>query len=330
MNDFHAAATRLVVLIPALNEEATVGLVVEQCCRLRSAFPALRVLVVDDGSSDRTAEVAEAAGALVVSHQANHGVGRAFRTGVDRALRLGADILVNVDADGQFDPLLIPDLIAPILGGRADFTTASRFKDPSLVPAMPWVKKLGNRMMSVLVSRITGQSFRDVSCGFRAYSREAALRLNLWGDFTYTQETFLDLAIKEMRIAEIPMAIRGVRQHGESKVASSLWRYARKTSRILFHSFRDYWPMPFFGLVSLFFLVPGSLLLLFLLAHRLTSGSFSPHIWAGLTGGSLCGAGLLVLVVGLVGQMLKRIRLNQEQLLYYHRKQDLAPPDESA
>lgn len=324
MKDSRTSATRLVVLIPAFNEEATVADVAEQCGRLREAYPALEVVVVNDGSSDRTAEVAEAAGATVVSHRINRGVGRAFRTGLDAALRRGAEVIVNVDADGQFDPARIPELVAPILEGKADFVTASRFKDPALVPEMPWIKRWGNHMMSLLVSRITGRSFCDVSCGFRAYNREAALRLNLWGEFTYTQETFLDLAVKGMSIVEVPMKIRGVRQHGESKVAASVWLYGRKTSRIIFHSFRDYWPMPFFGLISLFFLVPGSCLVLFLLVHRLLSGAFSPHIWAGLTGGSLAGAGLLVLVVGLVGQMLKRIRLNQEQLLYFHRKQDLA------
>lgn len=310
------------IVIPAFNEEATVATVVGNTLAVLNDSPELDglVIVVNDGSTDRTAELAEKAGVQVVSHRHNIGVGKALQTGMARALEVGADVIVSMDADGQFDPKEMPALIEPVLTGQADFTTASRFKDASLVPDMPWIKLAGNRLMSSLISKISGTRLYDVSCGFRAYSREAALKLNLWGDFTYTQETILDLTVKGLRIEEVPMKVDGVRKHGKSKVASNLWHYGYKTSRIILRSYLDYWPGRFFGWISLPFWFVGVLLLLLLLIHRLFSGSFSPHIWAGFTGGALCAVGLITLIIGFLGEMLKRIRLNQEVLLYYDRR----------
>ncbi|MBN1558257.1 MAG: glycosyltransferase family 2 protein [Lentisphaerae bacterium] len=311
----------LAVVIPALNEAATIGDVIGRClavCR-HSGFEAT-VLVVDDGSTDGTAAAARAAGARVLAHPQNRGVGRAFQTGLDAALESGADVIVNIDADGQFDPERIPDLIAPLLAGRADFVSASRFKDPALVPEMPRLKVWGNRFMSRLVGSIARQRFYDVSCGFRAYNREAALHLNLWGDFTYTQESFLELAIKSVRIEEVPMAIRGVRAAGRSRVASNLWRYGWRTLKIILHSYRDYWPLHFFGWISLPFMLLGLGLLTGFLLHRLLVGSFRPQLWMGFSGAGLLGLGVLILVTGVMGEMLKRIRLNQETLIYYQKK----------
>lgn len=311
----------IAIIIPALNEGDTIADVVCKC--VKSLDPDMfepSVFVVDDGSTDGTLKLATEAGARTISHPVNMGVGKAFQTGLAEALKSGADIVVNIDGDGQFDPTKIQDLIQPILDGQADFTTASRFKDPSLVPKMPGIKLWGNRMMSRLISRIAGKKFYDVSCGFRAYNREAALQLNLWGSFTYTQESILDLVIKGMRMEEVPMKIQGVRGTGESKVASNLWRYGFKALKIILHTYRDYWPSHFFGWLSMPFLVSGTGLIIFLFVHRFLAGSFTPHIWAGFTGGGLFALGTVILITGLAGETLKRIRLNQELLLYYHRR----------
>ena len=318
----------LCVIIPALNEEATVGDVIGHV--LDTEMPARvtkrTVIVVDDGSTDRTVAVAQDAGARVVSHVDNRGVGAAFRTGLQAALTLGADLLVNIDADGQFNPEDIPRLLAPLLEGKADFATASRFKDPDLVPEMPAVKLWGNRRMSRLISFLVGRRYHDVSCGFRAYTRDTALRLNLWGDFTYTQETFLDLSAKGMQIAEIPARVRGVREVGQSRVARSLVRYARQTSEIIFHAYRDFWPLRFFGVLALVAAMPGLGLIGFLGLHYLRTGRFSPHLWSGFLGGAFIFFALVCLVTGLLASMLKRIRLNQEEILY-HLKRDCYAQD---
>ncbi len=310
------------IIIPALNEEATVGEIIRRV--LAAPLPVVLdrrvVIVVDDGSTDRTGEVAAAAGAKVVRHGRNFGVGRAFKSGLGQALEEQADLIVNIDADGQFNPDDIAKLIQPILDGHAGFVTASRFKDPALEPEMPKVKRWGNRQMSRLVSLLVGRTYHDVSCGFRAYSRETALRLNLWGEFTYTQETFLHLCACGIQIAEVPVPVRGVREIGESRVASNLWRYAQRTSTILFYAYRDFWPLRFFSALAVLFALPALACLIFLFQHWLRTGAFSPHIWAGFTGGGLGLLTLLCLVTGLLAGMLKRIRLNQEEMLYHLKK----------
>lgn len=314
------------IIIPALNEAMTIAGVVKACRTvLDPALFTVAVWVVDDGSRDRTAELARQEGAHVISHGANRGVGRAFQTGLAEALSSGAEIIVNIDADGQFNPADLPTLLEPILKHRADMVTASRFKDPQLVPDMPRANLWGNRMMSWIISSIARHRFYDVSCGFRAYAREAALRLNLWGDFTYTQESLLDMHVKGMRIEEVPLRVRGQREHGTSRVASSLFRYGVRAATIILHTYRDFWPLQFFGWLSLVFFLPGVGLLGFLLWHRVRTGQFSPQIWAGFVGASLAALGILVLITGVLADMLKRLRLNQEAILYHAKKQDARP-----
>ena len=218
---------RMLVALPALDEERTVAGVIRGIPRTLEGIAAVDVVVVDDGSGDRTAELAAVAGAHVIRHPTRRGVGAAFDTALRYAIETGADLLVTIDADGQFNPCDIPALIAPVVEGEADFTAASRFKDPALVPEMPGLKRWGNRMMARLVSRLTGETFSDVSCGLRCYNRRAALSLNPMGRFTYTQEVFLNLAFKQLRIVEVPVAVRGEREHGTSRVAGSLWRYGQ-------------------------------------------------------------------------------------------------------
>ncbi|MBM4148728.1 MAG: glycosyltransferase family 2 protein [Lentisphaerae bacterium] len=310
------------VIIPALNEAATIGQVVTGAiAALSKTYDRCAVFVVDDGSSDRTAEIAAGAGARVIFHRTNMGVGAAFRSGLHAALKWGATIIVNMDGDGQFDPARIPDLAAPVINGEADAATASRFADAAMIPEMPRVKLAGNMLISRLISMIAGRRFHDVSCGFRVYNRDTALMLNLWGDFTYTQESLLDLVVKGRTITEVPMRIIGVRPVGASRVASNLWRYGTRALHIILHTYLDYWPMRFFGGLSLPFLCIGTALCAFLLVHRVRSGMFTPHIWAGFSGAAMLAFGVVLFATGLIGTSLKRIRLNQETILYYHRKQ---------
>jgi len=280
------------------------------------------VVVVDDGSRDRTLELATEAGAIVARHTENRGVGAAFQTGVLKALELDADYMVNIDSDGQFDPEDIPKLLDPLLNGRADFVTASRFIDKDFYPQMSRVKFYGNRVMSFLISTLARKKFYDVSCGFRAYSRDTLLKLNLFGGFTYTQETFLDLTFKGTAIVEVPVRIRGKRQFGKSRVASNLFRYAYKTSKIIFRSYRDYKPMHIFGAVAVLVWLCAAILLGFLSVHYLRTGAFTPYKSVGFVGGFLLAVGLLVFTTGLVADMLARIRINQERILYLLRRRN--------
>lgn len=278
------------------------------------------VVVVDDGSTDRTSEVAAAAGAVVIRHARRRGVGAAFRSGIDYAMEHGADAVVTLDADGQFDPRDIPTVVGPIVAGEADFVTASRFMDPALVPVMPRTKRWGNEFMARWISNLVRMRFHDVSCGFRAYSRDAFLRLVLLGEFTYTHETFLNLAFSGVRMREVPVRVEGTRKHGQSRVANNLFRYAWRAACIILKTYRDYRPLRFFGRIALALLIPACWLAGFFVSHRIHSGAFTPHKWAGFAAAGLGGVALTVWMIGLVAEMLDRIRLAQDELLFRIRR----------
>lgn len=319
---------KLVVQLPALNESATIADVI---ARIPADLPGITqtaVVVVDDGSSDGTGDLARAAGATVVRHEESRGVGAAFRTGVEASTKLGADIIVTMDADGQFNPDDIPRLIQPILDGEADFVTASRFMDPALIPEMPGAKIWGNRVIARWISKVIGRKFHDVSCGFRAYSRNAFLRLVLLGEFTYTHETFICLAFARVPMKEVPVKIRGVREYGKSRVANNLFNYGRRTASIILRSYRDYRPLRFFLYPGLIFGLTGGGFIAFLLYHRFTSGLFSPHKWAGFVGASFILLGLLFVILGVLADMLDRIRFTQEEIVFRLRKMEIEAMDE--
>ncbi len=314
----------LLVSIPCLNEAATLAGVIQRIPREIEGFGRVDVLVVDDGSADESAAVARAAGAHVLSHGANRGVGASFQTALDHAVTGRYDVLVTVDADGQFAPEDIPRLTAPIVADEADFVTASRFVDPARAPSMPSIKRWGNARMAGLVSRLTGQTFYDVSCGFRAYGREAMLNLNLHGDFTYTQETFLQLSFKRLRLREVPVDVTYF-DGRVSRVANSIPRYAVKTLAIILTVYRDYRPIRFFWWLAAGFTLSGCGVASIMLVHYLRTGRFYGQLWSGLTGGFLVMVGLVLFVVGVVADLLDRVRRNQERMLY-HMKRDGPPP----
>ena len=315
-----AKGLNLLVTMPALNEAKTVADVVKAVPREIPGIARIDVLVVNDGSTDETAELAAEAGAMVLSHPTPRGCGAAFHTALAFAMKRPVDVLATIDSDGQFDPADIPKIVEPVAAGRADFVTASRFKDRRLTPNMSWIKKWGNRRMSALISRIVRQQFYDVSCGMRCYSREAAMHLNLLGEFTYTQEVFLNLAFKQLRIEEVPVRAKAQREHGRSRVAASIPRYAISTTRIILRCYRDYRPMGFFGRISLLLVAPGAALEVFLLVHFMRTQTVSPHLWAGFLGGGLIFLAALTFLMGMIGGMLNRHRVYLEELLYEKRR----------
>lgn len=316
---------KLVVQLPALNEEVSIEKVLASIPRQIESVDEIVLLVVDDGSKDRTAELARAMGAVVVSHVQNRGVGAAFRTGIAKSTELGADIVVTIDADGQFNPDDIPRVIAPILSGEADFVTASRFMDPALIPEMPSSKLWGNHFMAKWISSMIGQQFYDVSCGFRAYSRNAFLRLNLLGNFTYTHEVFLTLAFADLAIKEVAVKVRGVREYGKSRVASNLWNYGTRTATIILKTYRDYRPLRFFSAIGAVMGIVGFAFFLFLMSVKLRTGMFTPHKWAGFMAGAFAASGMASFLVGVVAEMLDRIRISADEALFRIRRveQDL-------
>jgi glycosyltransferase involved in cell wall biosynthesis len=315
----------LIVVVPCLNEENTVGSVVSRIPRNIEGIDKVEVIVFDDGSTDATARHAREAGAEVISFSSNRGLGTTFSDAVRVAIERGADVMVHIDGDGQFDPADIPVLVEPLVHNRADMVTASRFLDRDLIPEMPRIKLWGNRGVAQIIRLLSGKKFRDVSCGFRAFSRETLLRMNLFGGFTYTQESFLDLIFKDMTIVEVPIKVRGVREFGTSRVASSVPRYAIRSLKIMLRAFISYRPFRLFFAIALVFFSIAFGFLGFLGVHYLETGAFRPHIWAGFVGGSFGFLGFTTLITGLIGDMLVRIRMNQETILYYLKRSAFDP-----
>lgn len=310
---------RLAIVILAFNEERSIGQVIGRIPPPIEGIDCSDVIVVDDGSTDQTRETALGHGARVVSHSRNKGLGATFASGIDAALLAGADIIVTLDGDGQHPPEYIPQLLAPILAGRAEFVTATRFAHPELVPQMPAIKKLGNRAVAKVISLFTGERLTDVSCGFRAYTRAAALNLNLYGSYTYTHESILDLAQKGVSLVEVPVQVRGVREHGESRVAKSIWRYGWRTLAITVRAVRDRMPLQFFGTIGAVLLLAGVSAELTVLTHWLLTGRTSPFQSLTVAGATLLIIGVLSLLLALVADMLGRQRRTLEALLYFEK-----------
>jgi glycosyltransferase involved in cell wall biosynthesis len=223
----------LAVVVPANDEEATVGELLDRVARVRVPGHKLRPILVDDGSTDRTAEVAEDHGATVVRHETNRGLGAAVRTGLRTAVEAGASVVAYLDADLEYFPEDIPRLVEPILAGRADYVLGSRFVGGAR--GMRLHRRLGNHAFTALLVVLTGRGISDGQTGMRAFSREAASRAEIIHDYNYAQVLTLDLLRKGFRIEEVPVRYR-VREHGDSFVS---WRYPAKVLPAIWRELRS-------------------------------------------------------------------------------------------
>jgi glycosyltransferase involved in cell wall biosynthesis len=306
-------------MIPAYNEEKNISQVIKEIPRKFNGIDKVDVLVINDGSTDGTGEVAKKSGAdYVESHIKNQGVGKAFSTGISKALELGADFIVNIDADGQFNPSDIPKLLEPIMKDEADFVTATRFLKKEDIPDMPAIKKFGNHIVTRVVNSITRIKFTDTQCGFRAFSRTAAIKLNLFGKFTYTQEVFLDMVNKNMRIVEIPLKIK---YHKErvSKVVGNPLSYGIKVLLIIFNYLKDTRPLLFFGSLGSLIFMAGAGSGGWLFIRWLLTGKVSPFKSLVTLSGVLLILGFLLIFLALMADVYGRQRKILEEILYYNK-----------
>ncbi len=316
---------QLLVAIPALNEEEAIGNVIRRIPRRISGCEQISVVVFDDGSADGTQDQARAAGAEVIRNQTSLGLAQVFREAVQLALERGMDSLVMIDGDGQFDPADIPRLLGPILSGTHEFVAADRFSASNGRPRdMSVAKYLGNRLMNRLIRSLTGARISDVSSGFRAYSREALLHVNIHSSFTYTQEVFLDLATKRLRIHQVSVEVRYYPER-RSRVVRSIARYAVRSASTIFRTVRDNRPFAVFGLPAAALCLAGVAIGLVPLSHFLNKGSFSPYIFMALSGAYLFTLGVVLAVAALASDMLRPIRRNQEMLLYLSKRSVYGP-----
>ena len=311
---------KVIVMIPAYNEEATIGQVIHQIPR--HCAEKVEVLLVNDGSKDNTIEAATKVGVdHIFSHTSNRGLGTTFKDGINEALRLDADIIVNIDADGQFNPQDIPKLLQPIIDNKADMVSCSRFKDPALTPVMPKVKIFGNKLFTKVLNWFLHTNYYDTQCGFRAYSREAALNLTLFGKFTYTQEVFIDLAKKGFRIVEVPCKVIGERT-GKSRVVKNVFSYGLKVSLIILRSARDYEAFKFFGLPGAMMLGLGVLSSIALFIRWILIQRVDPFLIVVYANIFLIIIGILFIILGMLADMLDRNRIIEEDLLYRMKKRE--------
>jgi glycosyltransferase involved in cell wall biosynthesis len=222
----------IAVVIPAKDEEATIGELLDRISRIRVRGCELRPVVVDDGSTDGTSGIARQCAALVVRHPTNRGLGAAVRTGLRAAVEAGASVVAYLDADLEYYPEDIPLLLEPILAGRADYVLGSRFLGG--VRGMSLHRRLGNYAFTALLVLLTRRRVTDGQTGMRAFSHEAARRAEIIHDYNYAQVLTLDLLSKGMRMEEVPIRYR-VREYGESfirwsypaKVLPAIWRELR-------------------------------------------------------------------------------------------------------
>jgi glycosyltransferase involved in cell wall biosynthesis len=277
---------KLIIQIPCFNEEATLPLTVADLPREVPGVDIVEWLVIDDGSSDRTVEVAHELGVdHVVSHPHNRGLAAAFMTGLDACLRAGADVIVNTDADNQYQGSSIPDLVAPVLSGDAEMVVGERPIDT--IDDFSRTKKFLQRLGSSVVRRFSGTGVRDAASGFRAYTRDAAMRVQVFGRYTYTMETIVQAGWNGVAITSVPIAVNAKTR--ESRLVKSSSRYVWRSAQAIIRSFALYKPFRFFFLVGLVPFAVGVLLLLRWLALYIFVDDYTSRVPS-----LLAGIGLIV------------------------------------
>ena len=308
---------KLIITIPAYNEEDSIARVIREIPRHIDGIESVEVILIDDGSTDNTVREALLNGVdEILSHRANKGLGVSFGDGINRALERDADIIVNIDADGQYDATQIPDLIKPILDNKADIVLG--WRDIDSLEFMPRNKKLGNKLATWVTRRLSGLPVKDAQSGFRAFSREAVLRLNLFGKYTYVQETKIQASHKDLLIEQVPVAFRA--RVGQSRLIANLGSYALRAGAVILSTYRDYYPLKFFSFIGGIFTVIGLGFGIRVLVHFVQTGTVSPYIPSTLLASLLIIIGLGIGGLGVFMHMLNNQRRLSEEILYRLKK----------
>ena len=300
---------KLVVLIPAFNEESVIEKTILSIPRKIPNVDKVEVLVIDDGSTDKTVDYALNAGAdKIISHPTNEGVGVAFMTGIRNAIIRNADIVITLDADSQFDANEIPKLMKPILNRQADVVIGSRFLDGKLTN-YPKIKIFGNNVFTKIVSWTTGQKFTDTQTGFRAYSKDTLLSISVVNEFTYTQEVLMDLKFKGFKISEVPVSV-SYNDKRKSRVVKNIFNYSYKALSIIVRSLVFHRPIMAFGLFGAF-LCGGGITMKILTVTKILEVS------AGLSTGFII-LGVVSFMMGLFASLVfKRQSFSEKDLRHY-------------
>lgn len=302
---------RVFVQIPCLNEEKTLPSVLASIPRLIEGVDSVEILVIDDGSTDRTVEVAREHGVVhFVRHTRNQGLARSFRDGIDYALAHGADIVVNTDGDNQYPQDRIPDLLAPIVAGEADVVIADR--QTSKIAHFSPFKKFMQRFGSRVVNIAAGTRLPDAASGFRAYSREALLRLNVVTQFSYCMETIIQAGNKRLKIASVPVETNAKTR--ESRLFNNIFQHMFKSGAAIIRSFLMFKPHVPLGWLAFITGILGLVPFLRFLVFTL-QGDGGGHVQSLIFGTAMLVACLLCVALIIIADLLRTNRVLLEENL---------------